>query len=100
MMSGVYILKTLDGYRVVYSKEKDCLFGSFNDDTMNYEIKTDILDSMFGNCCSIDNARDAIESAKCISNTMKETDDGIMILDSYGKYTFEELLSGQTQKNS
>jgi len=49
-MSGIYILKTLDGYRVAYSKLKDYLFCNYNDDTMNYEIHTEVLNEIFGNC--------------------------------------------------
>lgn len=99
-MSGIYILKTLDGYRVAYSKLKDYLFCNYNDDTMNYEIHTEILNEMFGNCLALENARDALEASKCISNTMKETMDGIMFIDSYGKYTFEELSNGKATKNT
>jgi hypothetical protein len=99
-MCGVYIVKTLAGYRVAYSNKKDYLFGNFNDDTMNYEIDANILDEMFGKCLVIKNARDALEASKCISSTLKETTDGIVFIDSYGKYTFEELLNGKATKNS
>jgi hypothetical protein len=46
----------------------------------------------------LETAKDAIESAKCISKTLNETEDGIMFIDSYGKYTFEELLDGRANK--
>jgi hypothetical protein len=36
-MSGIYILKTIDGYRVAYSNRYDDFFGAFNDDTIKYE---------------------------------------------------------------
>ena len=98
MMSGIYIMVTKDGYRVSASNQFVYLFGSYNDDSMNYNLKTEILQKIFGNCAVLETAKDAIESAKCISKTLNETEDGIMFIDSYGKYTFEELLDGRANK--
>jgi hypothetical protein len=101
MMSGIYIMVTKDGYRVSASNQFVYLFGSYNDDSMNYNLETEILQKIFGNCAVLETAKDAIESAKCISKTLNETEDGIMFIDSYGKYTFEELLNGRAnQKGS
>jgi hypothetical protein len=97
-MSGIYILVTKDGYRVSASNEFVYLFGSYNDDSMNYNLETEVLQKIFGNCAVLETAKDAIESAKCISKTLNETEDGIMFIDSYGKYTFEELLDGRANK--
>jgi hypothetical protein len=93
MMSGIYIMVTKDGYRVSASDQFVYLFGSYNDDSMNYNLETEVLQKIFGNCAVLETAKDAIESAKCISKTLNETEDGIMFIDSYGKYTFEELLN-------
>jgi hypothetical protein len=98
MMSGIYIMVTKDGYRVSASNQFVYLFGSYNDDSMNYNLETEILQKIFGNCAVLETAKDAIESAKCISKTLNETEDGIMFIDSYGKYTFEELLDGRANK--
>jgi hypothetical protein len=65
---------------------------------MNYNLETEVLQKIFGNCAVLETAKDAIESAKCISKTLNETEDGIMFIDSYGKYTFEELLDGRANK--
>ena len=97
-MSGIYIMVTKDGYRVSASNQFVYLFGSYNDDSMNYNLETEILQKIFGNCAVLETAKDAIESAKCISKTLNETEDGIMFIDSYGKYTFEELLDGRANK--
>lgn len=97
-MTGIYVMVTQDGYRVTASDQFVYLFGSYNDDSMNYNIETQVLEKMFGNCAILNSAKDALEAAKCISKTINETDDGIMFIDSYGKYTFEELLNGKANK--
>jgi len=97
-MSGIYVMVTKDGYRVAASDQFIYLFGSYNDDSMNYNLETEVLQKIFGNCAVLETAKDAIESAKCISKTLNETEDGIMFIDSYGKYTFEELLDGRANK--
>jgi hypothetical protein len=98
MMSGIYVMVTKDGYRVAASDQFIYLYGSYNDDSMNYNLETKVLQKIFGNCAVLETAKDAIESAKCISKTLNETEDGIMFIDSYGKYTFEELLDGRANK--
>ena len=97
-MNGIYVLVTKDGYRVAASDQFIYLYGSYNDDSMNYNLETEVLQKIFGNCAVLETAKDAIESAKCISKTLNETEDGIMFIDSYGKYTFEELLDGRANK--
>lgn len=99
-MSGIYIMATKDGYRVAASDQFVYLFGSYNDDSMNYNLEAEVLQKVFGNCAILETAKDAIEAAKCISKTINETEDGIMFIDSYGKYTFEELLDGRANKKS
>jgi hypothetical protein len=96
-MSGIYVLQTKDGFRVNYSELYYCLLGSFNDDTMNYDIDAEVLKRMFGNCRIFNNELQAIESAKGISKVFNETDDGIMML-KYAGYTYEELLNGKANK--
>ena len=98
-MSGIYILKTKEGYRVNFTKDYIYLFGSYNDDTMNYNINADILKKIFGNCAVIPNEFMANASAQAISKVRMETDDGIVML-SYSNFTFEELLNGKANKTS
>ena len=98
-MSGIYILKTKDGYRVNFAKNYDYLFSGFNDDTMDYNIDTQSFKEVFGNCAVIPNEFMANASAQAISKVRMETDDGIVML-SYSNFTFEELLNGKANKTS
>lgn len=98
-MSGIYVLKTQNGYRVNFSKKYDCLFGCFNDDTMNYNIDAQVLKQVFGNCQVFSNEALAIESAKGISRVHQDTDDGIMVINEYQNFTFEDLLNGKANKS-
>jgi hypothetical protein len=97
-VSGIYILKTKDGYRVNFTKDYVYLFGAYNDVTMNYDIDADILKRIFGNCAVFPNEIMALQSAKGISRLHNETEDGVMILKSYADYTFEDLLDGKANK--
>lgn len=97
-MSGIYILKTKDGYRVNYTTEYVRLFGGYNDVTMNYNINVDVLKRVFGNCAVFPIEIMAINSAKAISKVHDETEDGIMVLNSYADYTFKELLDGKANE--
>jgi hypothetical protein len=99
MEDGVYILITKDGYRVTYSEDKYIyLYDSFNDDTMAYDLNPIVLNEMFGKCALFYDAKSVLKAAKYISNTVQETVNGIMFIDSYGKYTYEELLNGKANK--
>jgi non-homologous end joining protein Ku len=97
-MNGIYVLVTKDGYRIAASDQFVCLFGNYNDDKLNYNVEVDVLNKMFGNCATLKTAKEALEAAKCISKTLNETEDGIMFIDSYGQYTFEELMNGKANK--
>lgn len=99
MEDGVYILVTKDGYRVTYSEDNYIyLYGTFNDDTMAYDLNPDVLNTMFGKCAVFPDAKSVLDAAKWISKTVQETVNGIMFIDSYGKYTYEELLNGKANK--
>jgi hypothetical protein len=99
MEDGVYILITKDGYRVSYSEDNYIyLYGAFNDDTMAYNLDPVVLNEMFGKCAVFPDAKSVLEAAKYISKTVQETVNGIMFIDSYGKYTYEELLNGKANK--
>jgi hypothetical protein len=53
---------------------------------------------MFGKCAVFPDAKSVLKAAKYISKTVQETVNGIMFIDSYGKYTYEELLNGKANK--
>lgn len=93
-MSGVYVLKTKDGYRVAYSESYNDLFGAYIDRTMNYAVNVSTLKKMFGDAKYFDNEKDALDEAKKIAYIIPETDDGIMIIGNYKNVTYSELSDG------
>lgn len=97
-MSGIYILNTTDGYRVAYSEDYDCLYGGFNDDTLQFDLNREYLYRIFGNSDLFLTLDDAKFEAKGLSKSYDETDDGIMVIKGYRNYTFEELLNGKANK--
>lgn len=97
-MSGIYILNTADGYRVAYSEDYDCLYGRFNDDTMQFDVNREYLYRIFGNSDLYLVLDDAKTAAVGLSKNYDETDDGIMVIKNYNRYTFEELLNGKANK--
>lgn len=95
MSSGVYILKTKDGYRVNFSDKYYEFFNSFNDITRDFVPNGQTINEVFGFCSVIVDLRDAIQRAVAITNNLSiETFDGIMIIDNYQHLTYEELING------
>jgi hypothetical protein len=92
-MSGIYILKTIDGYRVAYSNRYDDFFGAFNDDTIKYEPNKVAIKEVFGLCYPFELELTALDAAMRISSLYDETDDGIMFIKDYQNYTFKELTN-------
>lgn len=94
MSSGIYILKTSDGYRVNYSDRYYDFFGSYDDATRDFLPNGQAIEEVFGLCAVILDQADAIQKAAEISNMLTfETFDGIMFIDNYQHMTFEELIN-------
>lgn len=89
-MSGIYILKTKDGYRVTNSHRYDELV-SF-DKNGEYFIDGKVAKSLYSNCFRYDKLDDAIEHARAISRNHWETDDGICVVKYAEHLTFKELI--------
>jgi len=89
-MSGIYILKTKDGYRVTHSHRYDDLVGF--DSNGDYFIDGKVAKSLFSNCFKYDKLDDAIEHARAISKNHWETDDGIREIKYAEHMTFKELI--------
>lgn len=89
-MSGIYILKTKDGYRVNHSYRYDDLV-SF-DKNGEYFIVGKVAKSIFSNCFKYDKLDDALEHARVISKMHWETDDGICVVKYAENVTFKELI--------
>lgn len=95
MSSGVYILKTSDGYRVNFSDRYYDFFGPFDDGIGDFIPNGKALDEVFGLCSVILDQEPAIQKAAEISNQLTfETFDGIMFINNYQHLTFEELING------
>jgi hypothetical protein len=96
MSSGIYVLKTKDGYRVNFSDRYYDFFGGYDDSTGDYAINAETIEEVFGFCQVIQDETEAIKKAISISNKLTfETFDGIMIIDNYQNMTFEELINGK-----
>jgi hypothetical protein len=93
-MTGIYILKTLEEYRVTYSNLFIELMGTYNRKTMDYEVVPEIAEKMFGDSKVFDSYDLAIDYAKELSRTVPETDDGIFVISDFYKVTFEDLING------
>ena len=95
-MTGIYILKSLNVYRVSYSDIFINLMGSYDEKTMNYKVVPQIANKMFGDSKVFDNINLAVDYARELSRTVPETDDGIFIIDNFDKVTFEDLINGNS----
>lgn len=95
MSDGVYILRTKDGFRVAYCDAYYDFFGPFNDATMNFRANGNKFLSVFGKSEMYPDEKSALEAAFGISRVIDETDDGVMFIENYPDYTFEELTSGK-----
>ena len=89
-MSGIYILKTKDGYRVSHYHSYNDLVGF--DKNGEYFIDGKFAKLVFSNCYNYDKLDDAIQHATVISRFHTETDDGICVLKYAEHLTFKELI--------
>jgi len=94
MSNGVYVLVTKDGYRVSYSDNYDAMFGPFIDEGFNYLPERDEMNRIFGKSEVYSTEDAALKVANDISKFFNELDDGVMFINNYPEYTFEELISG------
>jgi hypothetical protein len=89
-MSGIYILKTKDGYRISHNNEYDSLV-SF-DSNAEYFIVGEVARRLFSNSFRYDTLEEAYAHARVISKTYIETDDGICVVKYAENLTFKELI--------
>ena len=89
-MSGIYILETVDGYRVTYSRRYEELV-SMNTN-IEYYVVGNIAKQVFENCFCYDTIENAMDHARRISKVFLETDDGIRIVSYAKNLTFGELI--------
>lgn len=95
MSSGIYVLKTKDGYRVNFSDRYYDFFGNFDDSKCDYIPNAKAIEEVFGFCEAMTVRSDAFQKALDISNSLGyDTFDGITEIRNYQNMTFEELTNG------
>lgn len=99
MPQGTYILITSDGYRVTPLNDYGSLFDGYTPDMSRY-LNADKVIEAFGECHVFKTQSEAIEVARAISKAYQETEDGILVMTDYRKYSFQELKDGKASKNS
>ena len=94
-MSGVYILQNKDGYRVSFSKDFAKMFTTYNDERMDWNLNTELIEEVFGNCYVFNEESEAFQYAKRISYYMNdETEDGIFFIKQAKLLSFNDMING------
>lgn len=99
MPQGTYILITSDGFRVTPLNDYGSLFDGYMPDMSKY-LNVNKLIEAFGDCRVLQTQSEAIEVARALSKAYKETEDGILVMTDYRKYSFQELKDGKASKSS
>lgn len=92
-MSGIYILKLKDGFRVAYSKQYEDMIGSYDDSSMNYRLNKDVIKKVFGDKKNYTEYSEAVHAAIDISKKYPETNDGIFVMRHALNKTFDEVVN-------
>jgi hypothetical protein len=100
MESGFFILKTLDPtlknyeYRLAYSENLPDIYGKYNDSVLNWEGNSEEIWKTFKTCFLTSDESIAYQQAEKMSaNLGKETECGIMIIQTFRDKTWEELIN-------
>jgi hypothetical protein len=67
---------------------------------MSKYLNTDKVVEAFGECHVFKTQSEAIEVAQALSKAYQETEDGILVMTDYRKYSFQELKDGKASKSS
>ena len=100
MPQGTYILITSDGYRVTPLNDYDSIFDGYMQSDMSRYLNTEKVFEAFGECHVFKTQSEAIEVAQALSKAYQETEDGIVVMTDYRKYSFQELKDGKASKSS
>ena len=100
MPQGTYILITSDGYRVTPLNDYDSIFDGYMMPDMSRYLNAEKVFGAFGECHVFKTQSEAIEVARAISKAYQETEDGIVVMTDYRKYSFQELKDGKASKSS
>lgn len=97
MSSGIYILKTKDGYRVNLSDRYYDFFGKFDDSKCDYLPNAKAIEEEFGFCIVFTEKKEAFKKAVDISALLEyDTFDGIMEINNFENLSFEEVIDGKS----
>ena len=88
MSDGIYILASLEGYRVIYSKRYDDFM------TLEGKLVGNVIEECFGNCENYDTMEIVMDEAHRIANKYHETDDGICLISTAENMSFEQIVKG------
>lgn len=89
MSDGIYILQTLDGYRVIYSKKYYNFVNLFGD------LIGEGVEDCFADSEVYDNMVDAMDAARTLSQKYGETDDGICLLKQGKNISFADIIGNK-----
>jgi hypothetical protein len=92
-MSGIYILKLKDGFRVAYSKQYEDMIDSYNDSLVNYQLNKAVIKEVFGDKKTYTDYSEAVHAAIDVSRKYPETDDGIFVMRHAFDKTFDEVVN-------
>lgn len=95
--TGIYVLQTSDGFRVVPLENYDDLFDGYSPDIVRY-VNSEKLEEAFGDCVVMDYAG-AMVAAQTIAKMYRECEDGVFVMKDYRFYSFEDLINGKASKN-
>lgn len=93
-MSGIYVLKCKDGFRVAYSESYESMIGRFDDKKIDYELVPLEIKKVFGDKPVFAEYSDALTEASKISALYRETEDGVFVMRQAAHKTFEEVVNG------
>lgn len=90
-MSGIYILKTTDGFRVAYSRDYYQLVDL--SENIQYNVNGKIAKNIFGNSQCYSTYEYALKQAKLIASNYEETNDGICLIKYAQHISYEDLIN-------
>lgn len=88
MSDGIYILASLEGYRVTYSKRYDDFM------TLEGKLVGNVIEECFSSCQNCDTMEIAMDEAHRIAKKYHETDDGICLISAGKNKSFEQIVKG------
>lgn len=93
-MSGIYILKTKNEFRVAYNSELYDFLSSYNDDIMDWTLDGSKIAEIFNSAPIFNNFLSALDMAVQISKKYNETTDGIFEIRQGESLNYEEIVNG------